>query len=164
MAVIELAKPGQEATTYELLVTVGNSALLVNGIVGTQLLSAFKGQACENDDADCGSNTINTSSRQAFDDSHGPERFRDYTLVLCTVSVVAVTAFVGFLPKSKEECHEWKAEGERLGRSELRGYITLAMVTVTVVVSTLEKSWCSCRLTSVFVFACSTASRQPSCC
>jgi hypothetical protein len=136
MAVIELAKPGQEATTYELLVTVGNSALLVNGIVATQLLTAFNGQACENDDdaASCSSDTIDTRSRQAFDDSHGPERFRDYTLTLCAISVVCVLIFVRFLPKSKEECHEWKEEGERLGTSETRGYITLAMVTVTVMV------------------------------
>lgn len=133
MAVIELAKPGQEATTYELLVTVGNSALLVNGIVGTQMLTVFKGQACDTET--CGDNTVDTSSKQAFDDSHGPERFRDYTLVLCAVSVTAVLLFVSFLPRSKEECHAWKEEGERLGRSETRGYITLAMVAVTVMVS-----------------------------
>lgn len=39
MAVIELAKPGLEATTYELIITVGNAALLVNGILSTQLLT-----------------------------------------------------------------------------------------------------------------------------
>lgn len=42
MAVIELAKPGQEATTYELIVTVGNSAILLNGILSTQLLTPMK--------------------------------------------------------------------------------------------------------------------------
>jgi hypothetical protein len=39
MAVIELAKPGQEATTYELIITVANSASLLNGILSTQLLT-----------------------------------------------------------------------------------------------------------------------------
>ena len=42
MAVIELAKPGLEATTYELIITVGNAALLVNGILSTQLLTPLQ--------------------------------------------------------------------------------------------------------------------------
>jgi hypothetical protein len=55
--------------------------------------------------------------------------------VLNSISVVVVLIFVWFLPRSKEECHEWKAEGEKLGTSERRGYITLAMVALTLVVS-----------------------------
>ena len=136
MAVIELAKPGQEATTYELLVTVGNSAILVNGIIATQMLTAFNGVACGSDDdaATCGSDTVDTRSREDFNNSNGPERFTQYTLVLNAISVGAVLAFVRFLPRNKEECHEWKAEGDRLGTSQLRGWATLAMVVVTLLV------------------------------
>ena len=137
MAVIELAKPGQEATTYELLVTVGNAAILVNGIIATQLLTAFNGIACGSDDdaAECSSNTVDTSCRQAFDNSQGPKRFTHYTLVLNSISIGAVLLVVTFLPRNKEDCHEWKEVGEKLGTSERRGLITLAMVAVTLIVS-----------------------------
>lgn len=136
MAVIELAKPGQEATTYELLVTVGNSAILLNGIVSTQLLTAFQGVACTNDDdAACGSHTVDTSSPDAFKDSDGPARFTRYALVLNSISIVAVCCFVWFLPRNKDECHAWKEEGEKLGTSEKRGRITLALVVIVMVVS-----------------------------
>ena len=40
LSVIELAKPGIEATTYELIITVGNACLTLNGILGTSLLLA----------------------------------------------------------------------------------------------------------------------------
>ena len=40
MAVIELAKPGQEAITYELIVSVANSALTVTVVLATQLTYA----------------------------------------------------------------------------------------------------------------------------
>lgn len=137
MAVIELAKPGQEATTYELLVTVGNSAILLNGIISTQLLTAFQGVACGSDDdtATCSSDTVDTSSPQAFKDSDGPARFTRYNLVLNSISIAAVCCFVWFLPRNKDECHEWKEEGERLGTSETRGRVTLAMVVIVMVVS-----------------------------
>jgi hypothetical protein len=94
MAVIELAKKGQEATTYELLVTVGNSALLVNGIVSTQLLTPFHAVACstgddDGDDGDddyvCGSHVVDTDSRSTFESSHGPWRFTKYNLVLNSI-------------------------------------------------------------------------------
>ena len=40
LSVIELAKPGIEATTYELIITVGNACLTLNGILGSSLLLA----------------------------------------------------------------------------------------------------------------------------
>lgn len=136
MAVIELSKPGQEATTYELLVTVGNSALLVNGIVATQLLTAFKGVSCDTDTNTDGS-CVNTSSVTDYEDTDGPWRFTKYTLVLNAISVVFVCLFVWFLPRTKEECHEWKEYGEKLGTSSTRGWITLVMVTIVIIVSCL---------------------------
>ena len=46
MAVIELSKPGLEATTYELIITSSNAASTVAGIIGTQLLSPLKSSGC----------------------------------------------------------------------------------------------------------------------
>jgi hypothetical protein len=137
MAVIELAKPGQEATTYELIVTVGNAALLVNGVVSTQLLTPFRGVACDDDDntSGCGDNTVDTDSPSTFKDSGGPWRFTQYTLVLQSISIASVFIFARFLPRSKQMCRDWKEEGERLGTSDLRGKVTLAMVVITLLVS-----------------------------
>ena len=42
MAVIELAKPGQEAITYELIVSVANAALTVTVVLATQVLRHAK--------------------------------------------------------------------------------------------------------------------------
>ena len=134
MAVIELAKPGQEATTYELLVTVGNSAILVNGIVATQLLTAFNGVTCEDSGGDT-SSCVDTTTADSYVDSDGPARFTKYTLVLNAISVIMVSVFVRFLPRTKEECQEWKELGEQLGTSTNRGRLTLAMVTVVIIVS-----------------------------
>lgn len=37
MAVIEVSKPGQEATTYELVITVNNAAIALSGVLATQV-------------------------------------------------------------------------------------------------------------------------------
>ncbi len=137
MAAIELAKPGQEATTYELLVTVGNSAILVNGIVATQMLTALNGVTCEDSGGDT-SSCVDTTTVDSYVASDGPARFTRYTLVLNAISVVMVSLFVWFLPRTKQECHEWKDLGEQLGTSTTRGRITLAMVTVVIVVRHLN--------------------------
>ena len=47
MAVIELAKPGQEAITYELIVSVANAALTVTVVLATQLLAPFHSVTCD---------------------------------------------------------------------------------------------------------------------
>jgi hypothetical protein len=63
MAVIELAKPGQEATTLELIVTAGNAALVFNGIVSTQLLFPTNSVGCSDDDSNCPSDTVVLNSK-----------------------------------------------------------------------------------------------------
>ena len=135
MAVIELAKPGLEATTYELLVTVGNAALLVNGIISTQLLTPLRAAGC--DDDHCSDNTVDVSSPQAYRASDGPARYTNYTLVLTAISILGTAVFTAFLPKSKEQCQEWKVLGERMGNSVARGKITLAIAIFTVCVSSI---------------------------
>ena len=139
MAVIELAKPGQEATTYELIVTVGNAAATVNGIISTQLLTPMNSVGCDDDYGNCPSNTVVVTSKSSFDSSDGPSRFTNYTLLLTGVSIGATLLFTPFLPSSKDECHEWKLIGEEMGSSTTRGYITLAMAVITVGVSLLSE-------------------------
>lgn len=137
MAVIELAKPGQEATTFELIVTVGNSAILFNGILSTQLLTPMKAVGCDDDYGGCGSNTVVVTGKDSFNASDGPERFTNYTLLLTAISLTGCAIFTRFLPSSKDECQAWRVQGEQMGTSELRGRISLVIVFVIVGVSGL---------------------------
>eukprot|EP00981_Chlorochromonas_danica_P001508 scaffold326_cov169-Ochromonas_danica.AAC.9 len=132
MAVIELAVPGQEATTYELIVTVGNAALTLNGVISTQLLTPMDAVSCDDDTNGCSSNSVDITSKDAYFDSDGPTKFTNYTLLLLGISVGASFIFVPFLPASKEECKEWKEKGERLGASDTRGYIALVLAILVV--------------------------------
>lgn len=130
LSVIELAKPGLEATTYELIITVGNAALTVSSIIATQLLSPMDAAGCSDDE--CPSTTVNVNSVAGFDASDGPSRFTYYTLVLTGISIFFCVVFTQFLPQNKAQCHEWKVEGERRGNSKTRGFFTLFLSVVTV--------------------------------
>jgi hypothetical protein len=135
MAVIELARPGQEATTFELIVTVGNAAQTLNGILSTQLLTPMDSVGCDDDNGNCPSNTVVVTDKDSFDHSNGPERFTNYTLLLTGIAIVASLCAVPFLPSSKEECHEWKMKGEALGTSKARGYLSLGIAVIMISVS-----------------------------
>lgn len=133
MAVIELARPGQEATTYELIVTVGNAALTLNGIISTQLLYPLHSSACSG--SNCDRQTVDVSNRSTYYASHGPSRFTNYTLVLTALSLVSCYAFTRFLPGSKDECSKWRLIGEQEGMSVRRGIIATILAGITVTVS-----------------------------
>jgi hypothetical protein len=142
LAVIELSKPGLEATTYELIITVANASLTVSGIIATQLLTPLKASGCTNDDdASCDSNSVDINSVDGYNDSDGPNRYATYCICITVISVGACLIFTPFLPASKEQCQEWKEEGERAGNSRIRGYITAAMSTVTIIVSQSSRSY-----------------------
>lgn len=132
MAVIELARPGQEATTYELIVTVGNAAQTLNGIVSTQLLTPMDSVGCDDDYGKCPSNSVVTTGPGAFNDSNGPERYSNYTFLLIGIAIGATLIFTPFLPSSKEECHEWKKVGQQHGNSQSRGLLALGIAILTV--------------------------------
>lgn len=132
MAVIELAKPGQEATTYELIITVGNAAILLNGVLSTQLLTPMKAAGCDDDSGNCGADTVVVTSKQSFNDSDGPARYTNYTLLLTGISILGAIIFTPFLPKSKEECHEWRDLGEKLGTSLMRGKLSMGLAVVVI--------------------------------
>eukprot|EP00981_Chlorochromonas_danica_P010949 scaffold3553_cov180-Ochromonas_danica.AAC.16 len=130
MAVIELAMPGLEATTYELIITVGNAAQTVSGIIGTQLLTPLNAVTCSGteDTSTC----VDASSRSAYFDSDGPDRFMHYTLVLMGIGIGCCFVFVPFLPASKEECKEWKEKGERAGGNTMRAICALILAACVV--------------------------------
>ena len=137
MAVIELSKPGQEATTFELIVTVGNSAQHLSSIIATQLLTPMKAVGCDDDGGGCSSNTVIVTGKDSFDASDGPARFTHYTLLLTGISIVGCLVFTQFLPGSKEECHEWRRIGEIIGTSERRGWLSLLITFFIIGVSYL---------------------------
>jgi hypothetical protein len=142
MAVIELALPGQEATALELIVTVANAALFVNGIIATQLLIPTDSRACDTngDDAStvgetCPSNTVDLTSYSTFKASNGPEKYRNYCLILTGITIFSTIVFTRFLPKSKEECYLWKKVGEEHGHNRKRGYFTVFLTCLIIGVS-----------------------------
>lgn len=146
MAVIELARPGQEATTYELIVTVGNAAMTVSGVIATQLMTPMKTVGCDDDYGDCPANTVQVTSQSSFENSHGPIRFTYYTLVLNCVSIGCCLLFTPFLPASKAECADWKAKGEAAGTNKTRGYIGLFLAIITTLVSVYAQIYLSYNL------------------
>jgi len=135
LAVMELARPGLEATTYELVVTVGNAACALSGIFATQLLGPMSVVGCTASDDDagegCAANSVNLHSATSFENSGGPVRFTKYCLVLCGVAVAAAFFFTPFLPRDKEQCHEWKRLGEQRP-SAIRPYVTFFLAATVV--------------------------------
>lgn len=131
MAVIELSKPGQEATTYELLITVNNAALTLGGVISTQLLYPLHATSCKEEP--CPSNQVDVNNgNEGFESTDGPEKYTHYCLVLITIAVSSALIFVRFLPKDKEECHIWRDSGIQAGLSRNIGYISLFLSTFTV--------------------------------
>lgn len=113
MAVIELAEKGNEATCYELVISTANSAAIINNVLATQLLTAMQMGTCVSDPSIStlckGANEVNLFNNATFRATDGPRKFTWYTLVIFAVDVVGVLAFNRFLPKSKEQCRQWKA-------------------------------------------------------
>ena len=118
MAVIELAKRGQEAITYELIISVANSASTGMTILATQLLSPMKAVTCTQSTVDdatagaCPSDEVNVYSFQTYQDTNGPAKFTNYSILILGISLVALVFFTRFLPRQKFECQEWKMLGE----------------------------------------------------
>jgi hypothetical protein len=133
LSVIELARPGLEATTYELIVTVGNACITIASIVGTQLMVPAQVIGCQNADVTtCASDTVAISSVDNFNDTNGPNRYTHYSLMVFAISAVNCCLWVWFLPRSIEHCKEWKLEGEKKGDSKTRGYIAAGMCGIVI--------------------------------
>ena len=117
MAVIELAKPGQEAVTYELIISVANAASNMSTILATQLLTPMEATSCDSnfvdDDVGCESHQVNLYDYDSFKDSDGPTKFTNYQLLILSINVGGMLIFTNFLPRQKDECAKWKLMGER---------------------------------------------------
>jgi hypothetical protein len=135
LAVMELSKPGLESTTYELIITVGNACQLANGVISTQLLYPMRAVGCTDNVAHCDlSTSVVVTSKDSFEASDGPNRFRNYALLLFGITLAACLVFTPFLPRSKDECKQWKELGHKAGCSETRGKVALALCVVTCLV------------------------------
>ena len=108
MAVIELAKAGQEATTYELIISCANSAGSIGAIIATQLLSPMRANTCSNPSGTCPHGEVNLSSPGAYVRTNGPDRFMAYSLLIFVINLLGIFAFTRFLPRQKDQCAEWK--------------------------------------------------------
>lgn len=140
MAVIELAKAGQEATTYELIISCANSAGSIGAIIATQLLSPMHANTCSNPSGDCPHGEVNLSSADAYFRTDGPDRFMAYALLIFVINLAGIFTFTRFLPRQKDQCAEWKAHGELSADAAAKG----AQSGVTL--------WNACsRLNDVFV-------------
>lgn len=135
LSVIELAKPGIEATTYELIITVGNACLTLNGILGTQLLLPTNAVACEEATyQSCPSDSVSINQgREGYYATGGPTKFSNYNLLVSGISLVNSFIWVWWLPSSVEECAEWKKKGEENGLSGRRGLVNLVMCLVVII-------------------------------
>jgi len=139
MAVIELAKVGQEAITYELIISVANSASNVGVILAVQLLTPMKAVTCSSsrgidDDKSC-AGFVNTYDDSSFRDSKGPEKFTYYSLLILAIAITSLLVFTNFLPRQKFECQAWKQLGES-GQFWLSpntvGYVSSFIATVVI--------------------------------
>lgn len=111
MAVIELAKKGQESTTYELIVSAGNSASTISSIIATQLLSAVHSTTCNSPSGRCPDHEVNTLTKDFFFATDGPDKFMAYTFMIFGINLVGMFCFTRFLPIQKAQCQEWKEAG-----------------------------------------------------
>ena len=134
VAVIEVAKAGQEASTYEFLSTVLNNGWSFCLFLCSQLLIPLKTGGCTDDLADCNANTVDISSVEKYEASDGPWKFTQYALVINAISIFGVLVFTSYLPANVEECHEWKKAGEKAGNSVTRGYVSLAILVISFLV------------------------------
>jgi len=112
MAVIELAEKGNEATCYELVISTANSAAIINNVLATQLLTLMQTGTCVSNPRNsvmcANTNEVNIFNNATFAATSGPAKFTLYTLVIFAVDLAGLVAFNRFLPKSKEQCRQWK--------------------------------------------------------
>ena len=102
----------------------------MNTIVGTQLLPIVNAAACSSDN--CPSNTVDVNDADSYNNSDGPNKFQNYTFMILGINLVGMILFTPFLPKQKEECHEWRKRGEAAGYPKLVGYASFTLATCTI--------------------------------
>lgn len=103
LSVIEISPPGFEASVYEFLISVGNSGIALNGNIMNFLLPIFglNGIAPVY-------HTVDKAERDHYNDLLAKATY--FTII---VNAVAALTFCWFLPKGKQQCHEWNALWKR---------------------------------------------------
>jgi len=110
LAITELAPKGQETITYEVVLSVANSAITINNLLATQLLPLLGIDTCVRSvKTHCRDRpgSVNLGSTQSFDETGGPRNFSNYTWTIFAVNMAAMLVFTPFLPGNKQQCHEW---------------------------------------------------------
>ena len=69
---------------YELFISVANAAMTMSSFLSTQLLQVFNATGC--DKKTCPSDTVNISSVSRYNETHGPEKFTWYTVMIGMLS------------------------------------------------------------------------------
>jgi len=109
MAVIELAKKGQEATTYELIISTANSAGTINSILSVQLLTPMHANVCQDASGTCTKGAgVDIYSMDTYFATGGPDKFTAYTLLIFAINIAGMFIFTQFLPRQKDQCAEWR--------------------------------------------------------
>ncbi len=120
---------------YELLISTANSAQTINTIVGTQLLQSMQASACVESNTNstaCGPNYVDVDGVSNYLATNGPTKFSNYTYLIIAINLAGTLVFTQFLPQQKEQCHEWRREGEKRGASVWVG-VGSAVVAVSVI-------------------------------
>lgn len=104
LATIEIARPGLEATTYELLVTIHNCALAFNTNIVNTLMPVFNINEITG-----GENGTYTADGGANKDKYNTY-MTQATLVCAGIQICGTLFFMWFLPATKEMCHTWKED------------------------------------------------------
>jgi hypothetical protein len=136
MLLLLLLLQGQEASTYELIISINNTCLTISTVLATQLLTPFHCIGCT-DSGTCDSrSSVDISSAAAYESSHGPYRFTVYCVSLCFISIAGCLLFTPFLPSGKAECavlrdlSEASSDDKRMTRGLITCVIAVSVVTV----------------------------------
>jgi hypothetical protein len=113
-----------------MVVSVANAALTLNTIVATQLLQVTNAAVCDSEP--CPADSVDVTSVEAYISSGGPGKFERYTYLVLGINLIGLLIFTMFLPRQKEECHEWRIRGELAGNSRLVGYLSIALATASI--------------------------------
>eukprot|EP01041_Mallomonas_annulata_P002108 gene2108-4119_t len=130
LAIIELAKPGQEATTFELLLSMLNASGPISAAISTQLLLPLRAIGCTK--GPCATDEVDLTSVSTYESSDGPRRFTSYTLIIVVINIIGTFTFARFLPKNAQECREWNTIGDSSKYRGIRGYISMALAIVVI--------------------------------
>lgn len=55
-----------------------------------------------------------------------------FNIFILAVNIGGCLVFAPFLPKSKDECKKWQMQGQTMGSSRVRGYLTCAIAVVVI--------------------------------